>query len=127
MKPDKAAILKSMTSMPKAPEGADSARPSYAVTMWSDDNWIYVELPCKGSIPYVTKFAFTEGGLGKALYVLRNARKNAKSSGEVKEGAKPGHIARISHPLLKKPVPKTTEEQRKQALGVLRKLKMLDK
>lgn len=126
MKPDKDAILKSMTTMPEPP--LDTARPPYAVTMWSDDNWIYVELPVKGMVPYITKFAFTEGGLGKALYVLRNARKNApRPTGEPKEGAEPGHVARIAHPKIRKPVPKTTDEQRKQALGVLRKLKMLDK
>ena len=109
--------------------GAQEARPIYAVTMWSDDNWIYVELPVIGSIPYIAKFAFTEGGLSKALHVLRTARTKAPpSTYSSPKGSPPsGHIARITHPRIKKPVPTTTEEQRAQARDVLRKLKMLGK
>lgn len=102
--------------------------PSHAVIMWSDDNWIYVALPIKDDIPYICKFAFTEGGLSKALYVLRNARKKVlPSTVTLSEPAPKGHIARISHPKIKRPAPKTTDEQRAQAREVLRKLKLLNK
>lgn len=102
--------------------------PHHAVIMWSDDNWIYVALPVKDDIPYITKFAFTEGGLSKALYVLRNARKKElPSKVSLKDNVAPGHIARITHPKLKKPAPKTTQEQRASAKEVLKKLGMLRK
>jgi hypothetical protein len=119
--------LKDSLTMVKIKE--DIIRPLYAVTMWSDDNWIYVELPCDGEVPYICKFAFTEGGLSKALYVLRNARKN-KPPSTVSADRGPdisGHIARITHPRLKRPVPQVTQQQRDNAREVLRKLKMLGK
>ena len=99
--------------------GAPEAKPIYAVTMWSDDNWIYVELPVTDSIPYITKFAFTEGGLSKALHVLRTARK--------KELPSRVSTTTVDHPKLKKPAPKTTDEQRANASAVLKKLGMLRK
>ena len=109
--------------------GSYTGRPIHAVTMWSDDNWIYVELPVTDSIPYIAKFAFTEGGLSKALYVLRTAQTKAPPStySSPKGEAPSGHIARITHPKLKKPPPTSTEQQRANAREVLRKLKMLGK
>ena len=108
--------------------GAPEAKPAYAVTMWSDDNWIYVELPVSDSIPYICKFAFTEGGLSKALHVLRTARTKAlPSSFSLSDKAPSGHIARITHPRIKKPPPKSTEQQRANAKEVLKRLKLLNK
>jgi hypothetical protein len=107
---------------------ADSGKPIYAVTMWSDDNWIYVELPVLDSIPYICKFAFTEGGLSKALHVLRTARtKVLPSTVTLSKKPEVGHIAQITHPKIKRPAPKTTEEQRAQAKAVLKKLGLLNK
>src|SRR5215831_9313075 len=102
-------------------------KPPYAVTMWSDDNWIYVELPVEGDVPYICKFAFTEGGLSKALHVLRTASKaRPPSTVSAKTPVLPGHIARISHPRLKKPKPTITPEQKASARELLRR-KLLGK
>jgi len=106
---------------------AETGRPIYAVTMWSDENWIYVELPVRGQVPYICKFAFTEGGLSKALHVLRTARqKTLPSTVTMSKKALVGHIAKAD-PRVRRPPPKSTEEQRKQATEVLRKLKLLNK
>jgi hypothetical protein len=106
---------------------APDAKPIYAVTMWSDDNWIYVELPVTDSHPYICKFAFTEGGLSKALHVLRTARKSQPpSTVSLSKPLPSGHLA-IAHPKLKKPAPKTTPEQRIKALEILRRYKRAEK
>lgn len=97
-------------------------RPPHAVTMWCDDNWIYAELPCEGDPPYICKFAFTEGGLSKALRVLLTARRDKlPSTVSAKVAALPGHIARISHPRLKHPKPTTSPEQLAKARELIRK------
>lgn len=50
--------------------------PPYAVTMWSDDNNVYVALPMTaGGIPFITKYPLSEGGLFQALSVLRKRQK----------------------------------------------------
>lgn len=60
-----------------------TARPAHAVIMWSDDNNIYVELPCKGdNPPFIQKFAYSDGGLSKALGFLK-VQKN-KTYGETR-------------------------------------------
>lgn len=101
----------------------DANTPSHAVIMWSDDNWIYVALPVKDNVPYICKFAFTEGGLSKALYVLRNARKKVLPSHvTMSEPLPKGYIAG-NHPKLKKPAPKISEEQRAKALEIVRRHK----
>ncbi len=49
---------------------ADSARPLNPLVMWTDGRWIFIELPSK-TIPCIMKFALHEGGLWRALNVLR--------------------------------------------------------
>lgn len=45
------------------------AAPPWAVTAWVTEEYVFVELP--GRIPYVMKFPLSEGGLSKALNILR--------------------------------------------------------
>lgn len=57
--------------------------PPYAVTMWRDDRHIYVALPMTaGGIPYITRFALSEGGLSAALEVLRKRKHEVLSPTE---------------------------------------------
>lgn len=49
----------------------DSFRPPWAVTMWSTEQDIFVELPMtKGGPSYITRYPKSEGGLSAALAVL---------------------------------------------------------
>lgn len=50
--------------------------PPWAVTCWADERNVYCALPMtKGGIPYIMKFALSEGGLTSALAVLRKRQK----------------------------------------------------
>jgi hypothetical protein len=56
--------------------GDPTPRPAWALTMWTDDHNIYVELPMSAAgVPYIMTFALTEGGLGTALEILKKRRK----------------------------------------------------
>lgn len=48
-----------------APTGA----PTSALRMWMDHRYIYAEIP--GPVPHIMSFAITEGGMTKALNILR--------------------------------------------------------
>jgi len=50
--------------------------PPYAVTMWTNDREIFVAMPMsKGGAPFIISFPLNEGGLTKALEVLRKRPK----------------------------------------------------
>lgn len=67
---------------------APSAAPPSALRMWTDSRRIYAELP--GSPPYVVWFYKHEGGLAKALALLRQT--------ETAGPAYPGPAAVIDSP-----------------------------
>ena len=94
---------------------ADSGRPSYAITVWADENYIYSELPVTGGPPYITKHALTENGLGKIISQMRELyRKDAHP------------VMLTNHPkLVGKASVATTQAQRQAALAVLRRLKII--
>lgn len=48
-----------------------TAKPPWAVTVWADDNAIFLEIPCKDAPPYIQRYALSEAGLSKALYLMR--------------------------------------------------------
>lgn len=56
-----------------------TARPPWAVTMWSDCNNVYVEIPTKSGPPYIMRFPTTEAGLSKALGIMRKAHDAAEA------------------------------------------------
>ena len=98
---------------------APSGRPAWAVAAWVDEAWVYIELPCADAPPYIVKFNLSEGGLSKALTLMRDARKKAE----------PAPIASSTwkHPKLST-LPakdKFTDEQRNAARVVLRKMGIL--
>ena len=53
----------------------DSAAPNmippWSVTMWADDKAIYSEVPFKNGGSYIQRYPLSEGGLWKALQMLR--------------------------------------------------------
>lgn len=57
-----------------------SWRPPHAVTIWSDNQDVYAEIPCvDGGHPHIMKFPLCEAGLSKVLWLLRQ-RKEQKAS-----------------------------------------------
>ena len=102
-------------------KAASSFHPPWAVVAWVDGNNIFIEIPSKdGSAPYIWKESLTENGLGRALFLMRDARQKAKPAeiGSFNflaiEGAKAIKRSRKDSPF--------TEEQRQAASAVLKKL-----
>lgn len=96
-------------------QSLSTARPPWAITAWVDTVNIYIELPCKDSVPYIMKFALSEAGLSKALWLLR----------ERHEAGRPLRIEKDTHPKISRHDPSATETQREAARAVLRKLGMI--
>lgn len=96
--------------------------PPYAITMWTNDVEIFVAIPCKGSIPYITSFPLNEGGLTKALNLLRDRPKEVitptaaapanYTKPPVQPQVKRGKIAERLHS-------ETTEDQRARAAALI--------
>ena len=99
---------------------ASSARPPWAVTMWVDDHAVYMELPVKNGPPYITKHEFCEGGLSKALGMMRDIYRAQAPSG--------GSYNLTKHPLIeanakaKSRSPQATDAQREAARATLKRL-----
>lgn len=58
---------------------AQSAAPPNALTMWTNGKVIFVEIKSReiGRPPYIISYALSEGGLSKALSLLRTHADNA--------------------------------------------------
>lgn len=97
---------------------APTARPPHAVTMWCDNTHIYTELAAtSGGQPYIQKHALTEGGLSKALAMMKDLYAKHQPLG--------GDYRIPFNPLIK-PDPNTfTTDQRGAALTALRKLGLI--
>jgi len=88
--------------------------PSHAVTLWADDLNIYAIIP--GPIPHVTKFPRNEGGLGKALQLLRTRYEELPAPKRNYTAPPPKLTLKNGKP------PVQTDNEREAALAVLRKL-----
>lgn len=98
---------------------APTARPAYAQYTWCDDNYIYVEIPApKLGAPYVMKFSLTEGGLTKALGLLRDAHRKLAPKGGYYRPAKQPIIRALEKDAF-------TQEQRSSARDILKKMGMI--
>ena len=96
-----------------------SAAPPYACTMWMDHTSIYLEIPGKGDAPpYITAYSLTEGGLTKALGMMRDLWAKAQP---------PGGRYRIPHnPMIRKAnIKNFSAEQREAAREALKKVGIL--
>ncbi len=100
--------------------------PPYAVTMWTNDREIFVAMPMTtGGIPFIISFPLNEGGLTKALEVLRKRPKevitptHAQPANYTKPPVQPQvKLSKASERLHAE----TTPEQRAAAQDLLRKL-----
>ena len=108
-------------------EQCRTAAPSWKVTAWTDDNYIFIEIPSTTGNPYVQKYPINKGGLSKALNFLRvryevvpMAEKNY-----TKAPLEPGYVCQplgASVVYRRQKTVVQTDEQRAVALNVLRKL-----
>ena len=100
--------------------------PPYAVTMWTNDREIFVAMPMtRGGIPFIMSFPLNEGGLTKALEVLRKRPKEvvlptaAAPANYTKPPTQPQvRVSKAQERLYAE----TSPEQREAAQALLRKL-----
>lgn len=103
--------------------------PPYAVTMWTNATEIFVALPmAAGGTPYIMSFALNEGGLSRALEILRKRPKEvitptaAAPANYTKPEAQPQvRVSKAQERLYAE----TTPEQRDAAQALLKKLGMV--
>lgn len=103
--------------------------PPYAITCWANDHDIFVAMPMtKGGQPFIVSFPLNEGGLSRALEILRKRPKEvvlptaAQPANYTKPPVQPQvKLSKASEKLHAE----TTPEQRQTALDLLRKLGML--
>jgi len=100
--------------------------PPYAVTMWTNDIEIFVAMPMtKGGQPFIISFPLNEGGLSKALEVLRRRPKEVvlPTSAQPANYTKPPQQPQVKlNRYQEKLYAETTPEQRQAAQELLRKL-----
>lgn len=94
---------------------ASSARPAWAVTAWTDNNAVYIELPSKTGVPYIQKFALSDGGLSKALSLMRSLHRTIEPLG--------GDYQIPLNPGIKK-AQTFSEDSRKATREILKRLKI---
>ncbi len=100
--------------------------PPYAITCWTNDIEIFVAMPMtKGGQPFIISFPLNEGGLTRALEVLRRRPKEvvlptaAQPANYTKPPVQPQVRTSKAHERL---VAETTPEQRAAATELLRRL-----
>lgn len=99
---------------------APTAAPAYAQRTWCDDNHIYVEIPSvnKELPPYVMKFSNTEGGLTKALGLLRDAHRKQAPRAAYYRPTKLPIVCKLEKDLY-------TGDQRESARNILKKMGLI--
>lgn len=99
--------------------------PPHAITMWLTDHDIVAMLPMKaGGTPYLMRFPLNEGGLMKALELLRERKHEVLSPTEALEAFEPPKVqpqVQVSARRAKF-LSETTQEQRDAAQALLLKL-----
>lgn len=99
-------------------DALSTARPPHAVVMWCDRGFIYTELPAtNGGLPYIQKHSLTEGGLSKALAMMKDLYAKHQPLG--------GDYRIPFNPLIKADPNSFTTDQRGAALAALRKLGLI--
>lgn len=94
-----------------------TGKPPYAVTMWADDHSVYVELPSarQGEPPYILRYAKSEAGLSKALWLMHDAYEKSKP-------LKPIDFTKDPRVKLAKGTTGYTDDQREAARAVMRRM-----
>lgn len=96
-----------------------SSKPPFAAYIWADDTAIFLELPAaSGRLGHITRLALTDGGIGKALKIIRAC---ASTKGQpVKMGSYP-FAERPKTTFAKAALPEFTDAQRAAARDVIRR------
>lgn len=94
-------------------EVASTGRPAWAVTAWCDENSIYIELSGVNG-PYITCYPLNEGGLSKALHLMRDCHAQAASPIYQRPGVVEAY----------KPKGPFSESQRERARELLKRMKI---
>lgn len=102
----------------------DNPVPPHAITMWLTDHDIIALLPMKaGGQPYMMKFPLNEGGLMRALELLRQHKHEVLSPTEAKVFDVPRVQPQVRLSKAQERLhSETTQEQRDNAQALLRKL-----
>lgn len=103
---------------------AKTGYPPWARRMWYDAEAIYLEMPVVGHPPIIMKYPATEGGLTKALNMMKVTYDKAGPHRE-RNGWKTDHeiIKREREGQL--PKPRVSKESRNLARDILKKLGMI--
>ncbi len=104
-----------------------SGKPSWATTMWVDDNAVYMELPVTDGPAFITRYEFSEGGLSKALGMMRDLHREKNPDNRPLNLTKHPIIAASAKAkvLAKTRVPEASTAQRDNARAVLKRLKVI--
>lgn len=92
---------------------ATDFRPPWAVTMWADDEAIYLEIPAKDGPPFIQRYLKTEGGLSKALALMVTTHRKHQPKG--------GSYKIVNSFTRKSTINDFTQDQRETARAILRK------
>lgn len=87
--------------------------PPWAVQCWTDDAFVYTAIPTKSGPPLIQRYALTEGGLTKAINILKVQRRTIAKGRVHKESAPP--ITKLASPR------RLNTTQRDKVLAALRK------
>lgn len=98
---------------------APSARPSGCAIAWATAKEIFVEIPCAGLPPYITRHKRTASGLAEALGVMveHEAKGTRGIAMRKQRTASPS-----DHPKIRRPAASFTDDQRARARDAVRRL-----
>jgi hypothetical protein len=94
-------------------QACTTARPPRAAIAWVSGNSIFVEIPCKGAVPYITRYRKTAEGLAAALNIIcENPEVESRTLVQ-------------AHPSIRRPKPVFDEAERQGVRDVLKKLNVI--
>lgn len=96
-------------------------KPRWALTLWVAEGSILVEMPTAYDEPYYLKYPLTEGGLSKALNLLKFQHRECTRRGPrtIKNNA--GDVLGTKHPIKRPITAGTTQENRDRIKEILKK------
>ena len=90
--------------------------PSWAVTCWCDDAFVYVMIPALNGPPLIQKYPLNEGGMTKAINILKVQRRTISK----------GRVHKESAPVIKHIRPRAlSPKQEDKAKAILRKMGLI--
>lgn len=90
-----------------------TARPPSTAIAWATRDAIFVEIPCKGSAPYICRYPRTSEGLVAALNILIENPEPAPRS------------IPATHPAIKRAKPEFNDAEREKVRDILKGMKVI--